>query len=465
MQTKKSIVMWKVYILPFIVLLSSCSNSDKSYNDVKTNTKNTSIANVKTLNIIGHWLNEGKRENLVRELANEFEFLNQEYRVNLVFPEQIYWTRTDPNCEAKYLKKVLTSDTSNWDVIRINNEYYTVANYMNDPDWAKKYLVDFSEIPEFKAHTNPDLLTKANKDFWNGIIPGPYLEGYNWSLWYNRELAKEIGLEVKQFGMTANDLIQYVKVVTEYNKRNNSQIMPLLDCSDWSTTYVLALQLYISEVGDVNEINSDSYNEKKLEAWHKALKVCEELSKNKAINYDIQSMKFNTTWNYPLTKKCLFYLNASWMYNIWKKQDSKLVNDMVPVELPTFRQPNLYFGGYMITWAVPKNAPHKEEAIKFLLYLNQPDMAEKWARYTKCPTGIAGGVTSSAIGTNQFEEYNDGINKKYGSKKVNFIDDSRIIFGNTRRQVKNLSKEVIGGTITADEAMVEIRKQLRNFKH
>ncbi len=447
----------------FIII--SCLNNEKNYNNnIKSGNLNSTQNTVKTLKVIGHWLNEGKRENLVREFANEFEFLNQDYRVNLVFPEQIYWTRTDANCEAKYLKKVFTSDTSSWDVIRINNEYYTIANYMNDPDWAKKYLVDFSDIPEFKAHTNPDLLTQANKDFWKGIIPGPFLEGYNWFLWFNRDVAKEIGIDIKQFGMTADDIIQYVKAANEYNKRNNSQIMPILDCSDWSTTYVLLLQLFISEIGDINEIYSDSYNEKKLEAWHKTLKVCEELAKNRAINYDIQSIKWQTSWNYTLTKKCLFYINASWMYNIWLKQDSKLVNDMVPVELPTFKQPNLYFGGYMITWAVPKNAPHKEEAIKFLLYLNRPDMAEKWARYTKCPTGIAGGVTSSAIGSNQFEEYNNGINKKYGSKKVNFIDDSQIIFGFTRRTLNNFNKEVIRGTITADEAMVEIRKQLRNFK-
>jgi ABC-type glycerol-3-phosphate transport system substrate-binding protein len=223
--------------------------------------------------------------------------------------------------------------------------------------------------------------------------------------------------------------------------------------------------LYISEINDVAEINSDTYNDKKLAAWYKVLKFCEELAKNKVINYDYQSVKWQATWNYPLTKKCLFYLNASWMYNIWLKLDSKLVNDMVPVELPTYKQPNLYYGGYMITWAVPKNAPHKEEAIKFLLYLNRSDMAEKWARYTKCPSGIAGAVTSSAIGSNQFEEYTNGINTKYGSRKVNFIDDSRIIFGNTRHQLNNYSKEVIRGINTADEAMVEIRKELKNFRH
>ncbi len=457
--------MRKLIILPLLLFILSCSNKNNNNDNVQNYNKSKGKdSNVKTLNFIGHWMNEGRRAIFVRELANEFEFLNQDYKVNLVFPEQLYWNRDDPRCEAKYLEKVFKSDTSKWDIIRINNEYYTIADYLNDPDWAKKYLVDFSEIPEFRAHTNPDLLSQANKDFWKGIIPGPFLEGYNWSLWYNKELAKEIGISIKQFNMSADDIIQYVKAVSDYNKRTNSQIIPLLDCSDWSTTYVLALQLYISQIGDINEIDKDLYDEKKLDAWYKTLQVFENLAKNNIINYDYQSMKWQATWSYPLNKKCLFYLNASWMYNIWLKVDSKLVNDMVPAELPTFRKPPLYFGGYMIPWAVPKNAPHKDEAIKFLLYLNTPDMAEKWARYTKCPTGIAGGVTSSAIGTNQFEEYNNGINQKYGSKKVNFIDDSRIIFGNTRRKLNNYSKEVLQGKITADEAMVQIRKELKNFR-
>ena len=456
--------MRKIYFLPLIILVLSCSNVEKKQSNDKKINENSVHNNIPTLNVIGHWFNEGKRENLVREFSNEFEFLNQNFHVNLVFPDKIYWTRNDPNCEAKYLQKILTSDTSKWDIVRVNNEYQTVANYMNDPLWAKKYLVDFSEIPEFKANTNPDLLTQTQKDYWKGIIPGPYLEGFNWALWCNKELAKELGLNVKQFGMTADDLLQYIKVVNEYNKRNNKQIMPILECSDWSTIYVLVLQLYVSEIGDETELYSDSYNEKKLEAWHKVLKFCEELAKNNTFNYDIQSMKWQPTWNYPLTKKCLFYVNASWMYNIWLKQDSNLVNDMLPTELPTFKEPNLYFGGFMVTWAVPKNAPHKEEAIKFLLHLNQPDMAEKWARYTKCPTGIKGGVTTSAIGTNQFEEYNSGINKKFGTRKVNFIDDSRTIFGSTRHLVNNYYKEVSRGTMTADQAMVDIRKQLRNFR-
>lgn len=446
------------------LMLLACSENERNANVTSGSINNsTSVKQVKTLNVIGHWLNEGRRENFVRELANEYEFLNQDYKVNLVFPEQIYWTRTDPRCEAKYLKNYFTSDSTKWDIIRINNEYYTIADYFNDPDWAKKYLVDFSEIPEFKAHTNPDLLIQENKDFWHGIIPGPYLEGYNWSLWYNKEVAKEVGIGIKQFGMTADDIIGYVKAVNDYNQKNGAKIMPLLDCNDWSTSYVIALQLYMSELNDIKEIYTDNYNDNKLNAWYNVLKICEELAKNKVINYDWTSMKWQATWNYPLTKKCLFYIQASWMYNIWLKQDSKLVNDMVPAELPTFKLPALYYGGYMITWAVPKNAPHKEEAIKFLLYLNTPDMAEKWARYTKCPTGIAGGVSSSAIGSNQFEEYNSGINKKYGAKKVNFIDDSRIIFGNTRRKINSYSKEVLQGKITADEAMIEIKKQLRTF--
>jgi len=40
--------------------------------------------------------------------------------------------------------------------------------------------------------------------------------------------------------------------------------------------------------------------------------------------------------------------------------------------------------------AVLKNSPHRDQAVKLLMSLNKPDVAEKWARYTKSPTGVKG---------------------------------------------------------------------------
>jgi ABC-type glycerol-3-phosphate transport system substrate-binding protein len=449
-----------------LVILFGCTGSKSKNQDTTNQLGNTTLKtqnNKAVLNVIGHWMKEGKKGNLVREWANEFEFLNQEYAINLVFPEQLYW---DPNdrayCEAKFLKNVLKADTQKWDILRINGDYLNIAEIMKDPEWPKKYLVDFSEIPEFKKYTLPGLLSDSIKHFWRGIIPGPFLEGFNWSVWFNKELAKEIGINVKQYGMTAEDFIGYVKAIDSYNKKNNKHIYPIFHCNSWSTIYALGLQLYISEAGYSND---DSYTERKLEAWHKTLKFFEEIAKANAYNYDWKKFSWDESWDYPLTKKCFFYINASWMYAIWEKVDINLVQNMIPAELPTFKTPNIYMGGYQVTWAVPKNAPHREEAIKYLLFLNKPDYAEKWARYTKCPTGILGSVSSSALGMDHFEEFNYYIEKKYGLRKFNFIDDAEPILGNSRKKIKIFMPEVAFGQMTADEAMAEIRKELKNFTH
>lgn len=387
-----------------LLLLYGCSvetSMDKNTTDVIVHKTQQIQKNRIVLNVIGHWMKEGKKGLLVRELANEFEFLHQECKVNLVFPEQLYWNLNDRRySDAKFVKALLTSDSApKWDVIRINDDYQTIADFMNDPDWANKYLVDFSEIPEFQKYTLKDLLSDSVKRYWKGVIPGPFLEGFNWSVWFNKELANEIGINVKQFDMTADDFIGYIRAVDNYNKKNNKHIFPIFHCNSWSTLYVLGIELYLSEAG---YSIADSYNEKKLEAWHKTLKFFEELAKANAYNYNWQNFNWDNSWDYPLTKKCLFYINASWMYPIWENVNAKLVQNMEPAELPTFKPASIYMGGYMIPWAVPKNSPHREEAIKYLLFLNKPDYAEKWSRYTKCPTGILGSVSSTAMGMDHF---------------------------------------------------------------
>ena len=101
----------------------------------------------------------------------------------------------------------------------------------------------------------------------------------------------------------------------------------------------------------------------------------------------------------------------------------------MPAEYPCFQKTSMYIGGYQIAWAVPKNAPHKDEAVKFLLAINSADIAERWVLYTKCPTGILGQMTDVSFGSDKFETYTYTIQKKYGMAKVPANLNSRL-FGN-----------------------------------
>jgi ABC-type glycerol-3-phosphate transport system substrate-binding protein len=415
----------------------------------------------KQLNLVGHWLHEGRRENLIRDLANEYEFLNQDCKVNMVFPENIYWDRSKKDCELEFIAKVITSDKPEWDVIRKINDNSEQVEYMKDPFWAKRYLVDFSVMQEYRDNTIPELLTDSIKQQWQGIIPGPFLEGFNWAIWYDQAFARELGLNIKQFGMTFDDLLGYVKTISEYNKSHNTSIIPIQDCTDWSTRNVITQMLYLSEMGNLAECRKDNYSERKLAALKKALQAQEELSKYHAFPETSQNLIWNKTQDYPMKRKSFFYVNATWMYNIWQMIDSSEVNNMIPAELPVFKPMDFYFGGYFVTWAVPKNAPHKEEGIKFLLFMNRPDVADKWSRITKCPTGIKGNMTSAILGTDHFEEFTSYIQKKYGLRKAPWVDDASLIVGSSKARINLYSHEVSSGKMTADEALGAVRKELR----
>jgi ABC-type glycerol-3-phosphate transport system substrate-binding protein len=335
---------------------------------------------------------------------------------------------------------------------------------MKDPDWPRKYLVDFSQYPEFMQNTRPELVNDSAKAKWRGIIPGPYLEGYNYTIWYNKDLAKKMGIEVKQIGMTYDDFLQYVKAIDTYNKANNSKIIPILENGDWSNFNVLMVPLYMSELNDIEEAMKNNYTEKKLNAYFKTLKALEELAKYNIYQKDWKKNAFIETLKVPLNQECFFFINATWMYNYWQNINESLANKMVPNELPVFKPNSFYFGGYSIMWAVPKNAPHREEAIKFLLKLNQPDIAEKWVRYTKCPSGIKGNVTSVSFGKDHFEDFTVNINKKYGSNKFpfSFFDHAaNLILGEKHRDINNHTVDVVTGLISADEAIADIKRQLR----
>jgi len=77
------------------LFLMSCSEGSK---DVSLNKSEKKTTEGKTeLNFIGHWLYQGKREDLVREMANEFEFTNQNYYVAFSFDNKFRFFGLGPN--------------------------------------------------------------------------------------------------------------------------------------------------------------------------------------------------------------------------------------------------------------------------------------------------------------------------------------------------------------------------------
>ena len=410
-----------LYIIIFLLCISlSCKNNNSSGTDIKG--KPIVIKETVELKWIGHWQGEGLKEQMVKDIAREFEFENQDIKVTLKFPEELYLgnNRADNNAEYEFNRKNITSDKSEWDIIRINHDS-SLRQVLNDPKWALKYLEDVSQVPEIANSLIPAVLTPKYKSSWSGILPGPPLDATNYVLFCNTEVAKEIGIDIKQFDMTYDDFLSYIKAVHEYNKSHNKNLIAIMDNSDWSMLDVIAQQLFCSEIGDYNTIINNKYSDNKLAAFKKVIQSFWEIGQYDPLPSDFSKYKWSTSLDVILTNRCLFYPQGMWMYNIWKARDSLMQKRIIPVQLPGYKKAQTYLGDYRTTWAIPKNSPHKNEAIRLMKYISRPEIADKWVRYTKSPTSIKGSIVTTTMGFDSYENFDYIIAKNYQNTKVEHL--------------------------------------------
>lgn len=458
--SKKRYLTWIIAVLIILILIVIIFIPKKVFQINNQSTKLSHGADYKsTVNWIGHWKGEGKRMALVSEVANEFEFLNQDVKVNLKFPEDVYF-KGDAS-EIEFIAKQALSANPEWDIIRVKDYYPDVAKYLNDPEWGKKYLVDFSQFPDFVAHQQDFLFSDEYKAQNGGITIGPYNEGFFWAVWYNKEIAQKLGINIKQYGMTVEDFVSYIKATQDYNQKNNTDIIPYFEESGWLTFYNVMMELFYSEIGDINKINDANYDPKKIVAIGKVLKLFEEISTYNPLPKNRSKINWSETFDYPLSGKCLLYVQGSWMYNIWDNIDHAKINNMIPCELPSFSGTSpCYIGGYKACWAVLKNAPHYDQAVKLMKMWTNPEMSEKWVRYTRCPTGVKGNLSENTFGFDQFEDFEYNISKKFGLHLINPIDN-RYIFGMKNKGITIPFIDILEKRTTAEIVMNNIRKQIK----
>jgi len=442
---------WCIYSIVAIIAISCQSNNNSNF---KTS-ESEKIEQTTPLNFIGHWKNEGDRGKLVREVANEFEFTHQDIKVNLKFPEDLY--NADDSLEIKFIIKQIQMPSADWDIIRIKEHYYPIASKLNDPDWGKKYLVDFSEIPGFVNLNLPIINTSVIKQRTGNICIGPYNEGFYWAIFLNTDVAKRIGINIKQYDMTFDDLLGYVKAVYEYNKTSHTHIAAIFEDKGWISTETLFKRLCYS-LCSYKEILDTRLTKEKLTAIEKGYEACEQLSAFHPIINSRMQIDWGRDNDFPLKDSCLFFINGSWMYNIWVQKSKEGIRKMLPCELPVFKPSDSYVGGYTCNWAVPKNAAHKKEAIQMMMYWCKPEIAEKWARYTKCPSGVKGNLTSSTFGLDPYESFVYNIEKKYGDRKVHPVSNA-YLFGDKNFRLPLRVIEVLEGKMTSAQAVKEFKQK------
>lgn len=415
------------------------------------------------INWMGHWLHEDLRETLVREVAKEFEFKNYDIKLNLKFPQEIMGVRSKP-LVAKHIANMIRSNTIEWDVIWLDDNIYTlVAEELNDNEWGKKHLVDFETIPGFTETQKRFIIENPiYRNQTGGMIVGPYIEGYIYALWYNKNIAQQLGLKIKNRDMTFDDLIGYAQVAHEYNTLNDTPISLFYEAMDWPTLEMLFQRLFKSTFENYDETISKVSSVRKQAALLKTFQAFEQLGAyHPLIPSHHKNVWFNTR-HLVLDDKSLFYVGGTWMYSHWRGLDQNKLGKMVPAELPVFQKVDHSLGGYIPSWAVMKDSPNREAAISLVMYWSRSQVAEKWVRYTKNPTGLQGNLDSAVLGSDLYEQFQFDIIKKYGSN-LDYCADAAYIFGNKNAylgpRIDQLLRMLLTGKISAQQTYNDIVEQ------
>ncbi|OGG11656.1 hypothetical protein A2Z00_01580 [Candidatus Gottesmanbacteria bacterium RBG_13_45_10] len=426
---------------------------------------NTNPGQVKTINMQGHWKGEDLRENFVTETVKEFETRNPNLKVN------IKWNADFPGGRQGALRATideLKSGKIDWDIIWLEPFYYQeIADGLKDQNWAKNYLVDFETVPGFKESQKPFILSDPQfRNHMNGVITGPYMEGFYQPFFYNKDLTDKMGIKVKDKNMTFEDLLGYFKAVYDYNQKNGTNIPILYDSGDYTggigyapSTWNLFQSLFRSEFSNLADVQDTKPSTAKLAVVRKVLGSLEQLSKYKPLIPGWEGLDWFGTRYYVLEDKAVFTVcGASWMYSHWHGIDARKTMKMVPVEMPMYQPVTHYMGGYNPMFAVVKNSPVRDEAVQLMMAFSTPNIAEKWVRYAKGPSGIKGNVSqagSTSQDTTQFDTFITYITDKYGGN----VFDSKTVDYVLGAKYKDLTLEfdkhlgaVMDGKITASQA-------------
>ncbi|MFH1248561.1 MAG: hypothetical protein V1660_00220 [archaeon] len=433
----------------------------------------TGVGEIKTINMQGHWKGEDLRENFVTETVKEFETRNPNVEVN------IKWNADFPGGRKGCLDAATNefkTGNINWDVIWLEPFYYQEIARELGQDWGQKYLVDFETVPGFNESQNSFILSDPQfRNHMNGIITGPYMEGFYHPFFYNKELTDMMGIKIKDKDMTFEDLLGYFKAVDDYNKKQGTNIPILYDSGDYKggigyapSTYNIFQSLFRSEFPNLTDVKDIKPSEAKLAAVKKVLGSLEQLSKYKPLIPGWEDLPWFETRYYVLENKAVFTVcGASWMYSHWHGIDARKTMKMVPVEMPIYQPVNHYMGGYNPMFAVAKDSPVRDEAIALMMAFSTPNTAEKWIRYAKGPTGIKGSISqagTTAEDTTQFDTFITYITDKYGgnvfdSKTVDYVLGDK--YKDLTVQFAKHLGAVMDGRITADQAYNQILDDMK----
>jgi len=400
-----------------------------------------------TLRWMGHWKDRGLREQLVLEVRDEFQFLHQDTDIQLTFPADLL-PQNNKEQVAKLIAEMIRAGRVDWDVIYLDPTiYYYVAEALEDPDWGRKHLVDFSAFPDVKAAHRPFLIEgpDAHKGT-GGVFVGPYIEGFYTCLWYNTAVAEKVGLDIRDEEMSAHDLLSYLSRVKEYNRTAEVPVSGFVDFQRSEPFHRLAYNLYLSE----HLAHPETPTEKILT---RILRFFDEMQAYDTLIYDNPSYTWQDAAQLLMDDKALFLIEPTWRYSSLQSYVPEVLEKLRPAQLPGFEKQSFYTGGYISTWAVMKHSPMRDLGIELLRFWCTPSIAQKWVRYTKSPTGLSGSFYDSEYGIDAMANFqNRLISGRTLQRDILFAN-----FGESPvSPILDYIYPVILGEMTADEVLQKI---------
>jgi len=418
-----------------------------------------------TLNTTRLYKGEGAKEQIFIDWNRNFSFLHQNIYLNILEKEDLksYFDYRDqhfPDVADNSIGSVVASryisdgkteiDLFSWG----KNQQVTMAKIMPEYADPATHLLEFSDSAWFKeAHKIHVYNNEVLLDLMENRRIGPIVEGAYYALYCNLDLAEKIGIKIKQFNMSGEDLLGYAKKVYEYNQANNTRIGAIYDASDWVTIFILFEHLFKTSYGfDENYISPNSFTEKNQQHVLNVFKLFERMSQYDPLIHKVAENSWGATMDQILKDEALFYINGTWMYPIWKKMDSVKANRIIPCELPALGEAKFYSGEFFPLLSIPKVSLQKKSALEYLKMITTKDFAEDWVKYTKSPTGLKRHLEASGgIGGDAFDQFISHIDQKY-KKNLHLSPGFVFFFGKDIDFSQNFHR-LLKGEITAEEGL------------
>lgn len=417
----------------------------------------STLQNQSKLRWLGQWYGEGKKEVLVREMAREFSFLNQDIDVELVFPYQMAGLDSFADPFRNVADSILSwvrNDRWPFDIFVCDKWFYNdIATVTGDPNWGQKYLIDFQKEAWYqKAHKDYVLSSDEYTGNFGNIAPGAFIEGA-WDLLYvSADVENKLGLKVKERDMTIDDFIAYARAVYQYNQSSNEKIT--FCATNYQQLDNVINHLIMTEIGEAQNLN----NNEQIQAIANVFRKAEELAQfAPATQHHVYANDRELKHD-----KALFHLHSTWVTMFWQKTNAEGEKMMRPCEFPsmTGKKAHAYSGTYNAIFVIPKNARNRDAAIRLMEYMSSVDIAEKWEKYSKCPTGLKGRMDFTEFGDDAFSIFSKHIDEKYQSRLVD-AQLSEKLFNGRQKQLNYNIPAVLNKQMNASQAIASIRSQLR----